>query len=380
VKLGTVGEMEFEDSSIILNQDDEDFKVGHGLKQQVPIFLRKTFDMINTCDQNLCSWADDGMSFVVKDPDELSCKVIPQYFKHNNFSSFVRQLNFYGFRKVKLDPIKINLQQLEIEGKYWHFKHEKFRRGRSDMLWEVRKSTQTPSTAGQQEFDAMKLEVASLKLEVGSLRDEMRNLVSVVEALTKSQKRDSENCVPQKNGLKRSKSNPDVPPIHQKCFNTASNQQMSHTAGPPCETLHSKFVPNVASFDDTIFDQFNEAGSFNATNTKGFGIDFSMALDARLCEPTPLASPPGANIQRSCEPSVALKQNVPYLSSLEYQANSTNFNDIYGQTNQHIQPRSQSLHEGSNQNLMCIHMQMQSNVNPTNTTWNTKQQQVNNMF
>ena len=34
--------------------------------------------------------------FVVKDPDQFAADIIPQYFDHNKFSSFARQLNFYG--------------------------------------------------------------------------------------------------------------------------------------------------------------------------------------------------------------------------------------------------------------------------------------------
>ena len=45
--------------------------------------------------------SDDGLTFIVKDTTLFETSIIPQFFKHSKFSSFVRQLNFYGFRKIK---------------------------------------------------------------------------------------------------------------------------------------------------------------------------------------------------------------------------------------------------------------------------------------
>lgn len=59
-------------------------------------FLTKTYQLVDDgAIDDIISWNEDGSTFVVWNPSEFAQDLLPKYFKHNNFSSFVRQLNTY---------------------------------------------------------------------------------------------------------------------------------------------------------------------------------------------------------------------------------------------------------------------------------------------
>lgn len=66
-------------------------------------FIVKLFELVNDeSSKQLICWSHEQNrpGFVVLEPVQLASTLLPKFFKHSNFSSFVRQLNIYGFHKV----------------------------------------------------------------------------------------------------------------------------------------------------------------------------------------------------------------------------------------------------------------------------------------
>ena len=79
-------------------------------KRVIPaVFLQKTYEILeayyinisfnlyiwlqNSDYSNIISWNEEGDAFAIRDANGFSENILPKFFKHNNYQSFVRQVN-----------------------------------------------------------------------------------------------------------------------------------------------------------------------------------------------------------------------------------------------------------------------------------------------
>lgn len=149
------------------------------------LFLPSLYQMCNNDDENhrqcIC-WSDDGSTFWVSNTEKFSRLILPMYFRHNNYASFVRQLNMcgspppgcvpavdiarhpltcqasahpltqlnptppifrYGFQRSTESKGKVKPGVPMVE----HFTHQFFVRGREDLLGNIHRKTSSVEKA-----------------------------------------------------------------------------------------------------------------------------------------------------------------------------------------------------------------------------------------
>ncbi|CAJ1966118.1 unnamed protein product [Cylindrotheca closterium] len=148
-------------------------------QHQLPLFLSKTYHMIDRCDPEIATWSASGDNFVVKNVEKFASSVLPLYFKHSNFSSFARQLNFYGFRKLRTDPILTS----DVDPRtacYVRFYHDKFQKDRPELLHQIKRATKSDQQ-NKDEVESLKGEVSQLKECIGQMNHRINTLTSEYE-------------------------------------------------------------------------------------------------------------------------------------------------------------------------------------------------------
>ena len=99
-------------------------------KSECPNFLLKLYQILENDEyKDIICWGKDGTYFLVKNLHDFTENILPKYYKHNNYSSFIRQLNMYDFHKRKS-----NLNE--------HiFEHKNFIKDKKELLKLIKRKT-----------------------------------------------------------------------------------------------------------------------------------------------------------------------------------------------------------------------------------------------
>ncbi|KAH9259661.1 hypothetical protein BASA81_002083 [Batrachochytrium salamandrivorans] len=117
-----------------------------GSSKRANVFVQSLYDLVSTCPQDVIGFSPSGTSFEIRNVNALCEVVLCQYFKHKNLSSFFRQLNLYGFSKLREfypsppPPLCTRANKpraIALKNAGHAFHHEFFVQGRPDLLANV---------------------------------------------------------------------------------------------------------------------------------------------------------------------------------------------------------------------------------------------------
>lgn len=111
----------------------------------------------------------------MEDHEEFARLILPRFYKHNTFASFVRQLNMYDFHKVP------HLQQGVLLAcsnnpnvEVWEFNSPNFQRSRPDLLILVTRKR----NRDRQEGNADPVNLGALVKEISSIKKHQTNITA----------------------------------------------------------------------------------------------------------------------------------------------------------------------------------------------------------
>jgi hypothetical protein len=275
-------------------------------QDSVPSFIRKTYDILEERKfPDIIDWNAEGTALVIKKPAEFCQKVLPAYFKHNNLTSFVRQLNMYNFHKRRTQ---------NIDHVYYH---ELFQKGKKNLLKEIKrknhehlpdKANRAPETL---EINGSGKDYASLAYEnqfLKRLYNEAMSKVAMLENQIKEVSAQNQTLLSQMYQ-------------QQKISSEGSSKSMSAVFEKPCDIPQPKYeevcIPPLMLNTEPQMVQMhhmpiNKAPPMNVNCYLNLGSDSAYSTEEShnspdKCYDMPEAEPMTQNLQISQNPSNDLK-------------------------------------------------------------------------
>ncbi|KAM3827387.1 heat shock factor protein 3-like isoform 1-T1 [Vipera latastei] len=149
----------------------------------VPGFLAKLWALVeDPGSDDVISWSRNGQNFCILDEQRFAKELLPKYFKHNNLSSFIRQLNIYGFRKViALENGMITCDKNPAT----EFQHPFFKRGKVDLLANIKRKV---AMVRPEDLKFCPDDLHKVLLEVQEMREQQNNMDIKLESMKRENK------------------------------------------------------------------------------------------------------------------------------------------------------------------------------------------------
>lgn len=125
-------------------------------------FPEKLYIILENSSIESAQWAENGICFRIVNEEVFLDKVMPQYFKQTKMTSFQRQLNSYGFRKISRG------------GESGCYFHPKFQKGRPDLLLVVQRLPAKGSLESYEEVQFSKQKEVSFDYERTNTKKRVR--------------------------------------------------------------------------------------------------------------------------------------------------------------------------------------------------------------
>ncbi|KAL8032396.1 hypothetical protein ABFX02_13G093300 [Erythranthe guttata] len=145
-----------------------------------PPFLVKTFEVVDDPQTNsIISWNSTGTTFIIWDHNKFSSEFLPRLFRTNNLSSFIYQLNNYGFKKVCWER--------------YEYENQLFQAGKKHLLKDIKRRNQQPQLGKRKRAhftaddnltnDAMKTKLEAVMNEQKDVKFKIQKLGETLEKM-----------------------------------------------------------------------------------------------------------------------------------------------------------------------------------------------------